>query len=233
MNPGKIYFLIPQIMKSVGVIEKDRTNTQGSGYKFRGIDDVYNAMQGPLAEAGVFCAPKVLKSEREERLSKAGGNLIYTILTVEFRFYAEDGSYFEAVTVGEAMDSGDKSANKAMSAAMKYAFLQVFCIPTIEDKDTENDSPEVLPKSKTPSDRGALQTHTPTFAALSYVAPTRPIDSGAYCDLCNTELLLSKAGTGYYCPRFKEGGGEHTRFHADQLQGVINAQTQERTKVRT
>ncbi len=203
VQPGKIYALIPKIMKAVGYITKDRTNTQGSGYKFRGIDDVYNAMQGPLAEHGVFCAPKVLKSEREERLSKAGGNLIYTILTVEFKFYAEDGSCFEVVTIGEAMDSGDKSANKAMSAALKYAMLQLFCIPTEEDNDTENNTHETLPRGTPP---GKVE---------------KPPGSGAYCDACGTELTLSKAGTGYYCPRFKEPtkeGGEHTRFPVEQLQ---------------
>jgi hypothetical protein len=48
--------------------------------------------------------------------------------------------------IGEAMDSGDKSANKAMSAAQKYALLQVFCIPTEEPKDTENETHTVEPK---------------------------------------------------------------------------------------
>ena len=49
------------------------------------------------------------------------------------------------------MDSGDKSCNKAMSAAQKYAFLQVFCIPTedppSEPKDTEGQTHEVSPLS--------------------------------------------------------------------------------------
>ena len=31
-------------------ISKDRTNTQGSGYKFRGIDDVYNSVSPLLAK---------------------------------------------------------------------------------------------------------------------------------------------------------------------------------------
>jgi hypothetical protein len=33
-----------------------------------------------------------------------------------------------------------------MSAAQKYAFFQVFCIPTEEQKDTENETHEVKPK---------------------------------------------------------------------------------------
>ena len=45
------------------------------------------------------------------------------------------------------MDSGDKAANKAMSAAHKYALLQVFCIPTEEPKDSENEHHEIEGKS--------------------------------------------------------------------------------------
>ena len=46
-----------------------------------------------------------------------------------------------AVVQGEGMDSGDKSSNKAMSVAFKYACFQVFCIPTEEMKDPDADTP--------------------------------------------------------------------------------------------
>lgn len=146
---AQIYELIPKIMAEVGAIHKGRKNQQ-QGYAFRGIDDVYLAMQGPLAQHGVFYVPKVLDSVREERQTKSGGTLIYTTLKMQFTFYAPDGSNVETVTVGEAMDSGDKSSNKAMSAALKYALLQVFCIPTEEDNDTENASPEPTPRQTPP-----------------------------------------------------------------------------------
>lgn len=143
----KIFEAIPKIMSEVGAIQKTRRNEQGSGYMFRGIDDVYAALQPLLHKYGVFFAPTVLEATREERQSKSGGNLIYTVLKVKYIFFADDGSTFESVVTGEAMDSGDKSSNKAMSAALKYVLLQVFCIPTEEEKDTEYHSPEVLPKS--------------------------------------------------------------------------------------
>lgn len=144
---GKIFSLIPQVMQAVGAIGKDRRNT-GQGYNFRGIDDVYNAMQGPMCVAGIFCVPSVLDIKVDERQSAKGSTLIYTTLTVSHKFYASDGSFVEAVTVGEAMDSGDKSSNKAMSAAMKYAMLEVFCIPTEDEKDTEYQTHEVQPRQQ-------------------------------------------------------------------------------------
>jgi len=147
---GKIFEAMPKIAAAIGVIGKDRKNPQ-QGYNFRGIDDVYNAAHDALVENGVFCVPEVLEMIREERQTKSGGTLLYTILKVKYTFYASDGSSVVAVTMGEAMDSGDKSCNKAMSAAQKYAFLQVFAVPTAEPKDTENETHEVTPSPKKPA----------------------------------------------------------------------------------
>lgn len=147
MADGKIYTLIPKIMREIGAIEKNRKNSQ-QGYTFRGIDDVYNALHDPLAINGVFYVPEVLESKVVERASKSGGILVNTVVKMRFQFFADDGSSVSVTTIGEGMDSGDKSSNKAMSAALKYALVQMFCIPTADEKDSENDSHEVAPQIK-------------------------------------------------------------------------------------
>lgn len=140
-----IYKKIIDVMKAVGAISKSRDN-KGQGYKFRGIDDIYNELHDHLATNGVFTVPEVLEERTEERTTKSGSALIYRILRMRYSFFAEDGSNFSSVVIGEGMDSGDKAANKAMSAAHKYAFLQVFAIATEESKDSENDSHDLEPK---------------------------------------------------------------------------------------
>lgn len=142
----KIYPAITAVMGEIGAIEKNRINAIQK-YSFRGIDDVYFAVNAALTRHGVFCVPYVEDIQREERQSTKGGILLYTILTMRYTFYASDGSNVVARLIGEAMDSGDKSCNKAMSAAQKYLFLQVFCIPTEEHKDTENETHEVRGKT--------------------------------------------------------------------------------------
>lgn len=125
-------------------ITKDRTNSQGSGYKFRGIDDVYNAIAPLLAKHGLCILPRVLTRHCDERQSKSGGALFYITVEVEFDFVcAEDGSKHTVKTFGEAMDSGDKATNKAMSAAYKYAAFQAFSIPTEADNDADAHTHEV------------------------------------------------------------------------------------------
>lgn len=126
-------------------IEKARKNVQ-QGYMFRGIDDVYCALSPLLAKHGLCILPRVVSRDVTERQTAKGGLLFYTVLTVEFDFVAvEDGSKHTIVTVGEAMDSGDKSSNKAMSAAYKYAALQAFAVPTEGDNDAEYQSNEIAP----------------------------------------------------------------------------------------
>lgn len=164
-----IHEQIPKIMAAIGAIGKTRKNLQ-QGYMFRGIDDVYSACQSALAEHGVFTVPRVLNIAREERASKGGGVLIYTMLTMQYTFFASDGSSIEAVTVGEGMDSGDKSANKSMSAAQKYALLQVFAIPTDEAKDSENQSPELAgrePQSASRQTPADVRNYSPQAASIS------------------------------------------------------------------
>ena len=56
---------------------------------------------------------------------------------------AEDGSKTTARMIGEAMDSGDKATNKAMSAAYKYAAFQTFAIPTEGTPDADAETHEV------------------------------------------------------------------------------------------
>jgi len=167
-NTGLIYKQIPKVMAAIGAIGKDRKNPQ-QGYSFRGIDDLYNACNASLAEHEVFAVPKVTNVTREERTTKSGGTLIYTILTVGYTFYASDGSSFECVTIGEAMDSGDKSCNKAMSAAQKYAFLQVFSIPTEEPKDSENETHTVTPKSTKPPASGKQTDKNTSLVERGYI----------------------------------------------------------------
>lgn len=135
---------------SVSGITKDRTNTQGSGYKFRGIDDVYNTIAPMLARHGLCILPRVLNRTITERTSQKGGALFYVTVESEFDFVcAEDGSKHTVKTFGEAMDSGDKATNKAMSAAYKYACFQAFSIPTESDNDADAYTHEVKPSAKT------------------------------------------------------------------------------------
>lgn len=121
-------------------ISKSSKNLQ-QGFMFRGIDAVYNTISPLLAKHKLLILPRCLTRESTERQTAKGGILFYVTVQAEFDFVsAIDGSKHTVSMFGEAMDSGDKATNKAMSIAYKYAAFQAFCIPTEEtsaDPDAE------------------------------------------------------------------------------------------------
>lgn len=192
---GKIYKAITNCMKEIGAIGKNQKNTQ-QNFMFRGIDAVMNAINPALINNGIFVVPEILEQTREERQSKTGSNLIYSVCTIKYTFYAEDGSNISAVVIGEGMDSGDKATNKAMSIAFKYACFQVFCIPTEEMKDPDAESHEVEPpKINMDVLMQVLATHNinPDFVLKLYkMKDWSEITAGKYSNICKNVQNIKK-----------------------------------------
>lgn len=146
-NPPLIYSKIAAIMKDTKAIEKTEKN-QTQNFIYRGIDNIVNELHDIFASHGVFILPEVLDYNVSEKMTTKGGILYFTRAKVKFHFVAEDGSEVSTINIGEAMDSGDKSMNKAMSIALKYSLMQMLLIPTKEDKDPDSSTPpETRPKT--------------------------------------------------------------------------------------
>lgn len=143
-QPGQIHAAICAIMGEVGGVGKTKTNTI-QNYKFRGIADLYLACQPIMAKHGVHVSPVAIEDhDMQVGKTKHGGDSYHVTMRVRFRAYAVDGSFVEVQTMGEAMDTSDKAFNKAASAAMKYALIQLFAIPEEDPEiDTESGSPEM------------------------------------------------------------------------------------------
>lgn len=136
-----IYGKIAAILKETKAITKSEKNQQ-QGFKFRGIDNVMNELHELFAKNDVFILQEVQGFTTENRPTKSGGTNTFTRTTIKFCYMTTDGSHVDTVNVGEAMDSGDKGMNKAMSIALKYSLLQMFLIPTEEPKDPDLTTPE-------------------------------------------------------------------------------------------
>lgn len=148
MNPSLlIYKKMNDVMKEVKAVTKDQKNT-AQGFKFRGIDQFINALYPALTKHGVFMTPECVKETHELKdvtrsNGKAGVDKHVSIM-MNYTFYAEDGSWVRAGPVpAEGLDSGDKATNKALSAALKYALIQTFSIPTEDMVEADLDSPEI------------------------------------------------------------------------------------------
>lgn len=215
-------------------IGKTRTNEQ-QHYKYRGIDEVMNALAPSLAKHGLMILPRVVARTVTERPTRDKlGTLFYVIVESEFDFVASgDGSKHTCKTFGEAMDTGDKATNKAMSAAFKYAAFQSFCIPTEGDGDADADTQTHEPK---PHNTGAGRTSEPTSGsqpsptAGSYPGPAPAPGIPPVCPKCggpmydnrkrraDAERAGKKPGPAWACTAGKYDAATRKRSGCD---GVI------------
>ena len=144
----RIHAQLALIMAEVEAIGKNRKN-ETQNFKYRGIEDVVNMLHPLFAKHKVFILTEILEDKTEDRETANKKKLIYRVLKVKVSYVSgEDGSQLSVSVIGEGMDSGDKAANKAMSAALKYALSQTFVMPYAMvdgDKDTP---PESVPADK-------------------------------------------------------------------------------------
>lgn len=168
MEVYKAIAAITADLAKVGIAKTDENKFDG--YKYRGIDSVYNALASRLANHLLCVLPRVLSRDVVERTSSKGGQLIHTTLDVEFDLVsAVDGSKHTIRAIGEAQDRSDKSVNKAMTAAYKYAMFQLFCIPT-EGDDADADSYEIEPNHVEIAEKFSKEISTADKAKLKEIA---------------------------------------------------------------
>jgi len=169
---NEIYKAINEVHKELAAkgISKDDTNSYDR-YKFRGIDAVYNTVSPILAKHGLLILQRVLTCTTEQRASQKGGVLYSSVVDVEFDLIAaSDGSKHTIKTYGEGMDRSDKSINKALTAAYKYALFQAFCIPTeATDADAETHQVDhLMPSIQTLMQQQTVQSLTAEFKRLTH-----------------------------------------------------------------
>jgi len=160
---AQIFKSMQAINKEIEAIQKGRSG-DGINYNFRGIDDMMNSLHPLMAKHGVVTVPKVIdrKADYFDKTKEYQGRVSTTrwtqvVLTVEWRFTAEDGSELIVGPVcGEGLDNSDKATNKAMSAAFKYALMQTFMVPTEDVAEGDAESPENGPSMPSESEVRAL-----------------------------------------------------------------------------
>ncbi|MFF5582692.1 ERF family protein [Streptomyces hygroscopicus] len=136
----RVFQVIHGVMRDVMPVAKGQHNAQ-QNYQFRGVDDAMSAMAGPMRNHGCFIAPELAEHKQRPRGEKG----THTVLKMLYRIYGPAGDCLLVSVPGEAMDTADKSTNKAMSAALKYMLFQVFMIPvdarSIDDSDRDGPEP--------------------------------------------------------------------------------------------
>jgi ERF superfamily protein len=132
-----VFQAITEAKKSIGAVGKTQQNVQ-QHFRFRGIDNVVNAVAPAFSELGIIVVPELQEHEYETITTSGGKPMGHVTVVVKYTFYGPAGDSLAAVVAGEAFDAGDKAVAKAMSVAFRTALLQTLTLPTDEpDPDSE------------------------------------------------------------------------------------------------
>lgn len=133
----KVSKKIIKVMEKVNYLQKDGKVEYGrTKYTYLSEEKITSEIRQALIEVGLVIYPVKMDIIGEKEVRTKSGES--TILTISATYRIQDvdsGEYIEVQTIGEGMDSGDKTAYKAMTGAFKYAQRQTFAIPTGDDPD--------------------------------------------------------------------------------------------------
>ena len=142
-----IHEAINKVMDEVGYVKKSKA--ANLNYSFAGEAALIAALRPAMVENGIYMSvSKVHNITRENYTTAKGTAMVNTVIHATVKFTHTSGESIEVDAVGEGSDSGDKSANKAMTGLYKYALRQTFCIETGDDPDKyaseERGDPEIV-----------------------------------------------------------------------------------------
>ena len=142
-----IHEAINKVMDEVGYVKKSKA--ANLNYSFAGEAALIAALRPAMVENGIYMSvSKVHNITRENYTTAKGTAMVNTVIHATVKFTHISGESIEVDAVGEGSDSGDKSANKAMTGLYKYALRQTFCIETGDDPDKyaseERGDPEIV-----------------------------------------------------------------------------------------
>jgi len=128
-------------------VGKDAYN-DAQNYSFRSYDGIVGAIRASMARHQVVATPyvealDVTERPRTNRDGKAYGVTRVAVARVRYTFWGPDGQSIDCLVYGEGADVADKAINKALTAAHKYALMQVFLLST--DDDGDHETPELHP----------------------------------------------------------------------------------------
>jgi hypothetical protein len=158
---SEVHAAINAVMKEVGYVQKlGRVTGSGPNYSYAGEKDLIQAIRPVMVEHGLMMyVSNIINVTRDTYSTKNGNVMNTTVITCEITFSHISGDSVKSFAIGEGADSGDKSANKAMTGAYKYALRQTFCIETGDDPDKQ---PSVEQEKQTQDLAWALKYKTPS-----------------------------------------------------------------------
>lgn len=128
-----------RVRRDIRAIAKRETyNAPGTRFNFRGVDTVVNTFGPVTLKHGVHVMSSNVEATYGEKNSKNGGRMRECSVLVTWTIMGPKGDTLTLQTMGEALDTADKSTSKAQSVALRTLLLGFGLTPTHDpDPDAE------------------------------------------------------------------------------------------------
>lgn len=137
-----VHDAINAVMRDVTFLEKGDKNSH-QGFNFRGIDAVMNRVGPAMRKHNLVATPYLVDKPTFGTKKTKSGEAKTVDIVVDVIFEGPDLSQKIVRVPAEAFDSGDKATAKAMSVALRTAYLQTLCLPT-DEPDPDSFSYEIV-----------------------------------------------------------------------------------------
>lgn len=132
-----------RVMSRVSYVQKDKQMTGGGSYRYVSVEAVIDALRPEMIKEQLVLLPSGIETMHQ---GDHGRQLHVRVKYTFDLLHAPSGQSHPVVVVGEGMDVGDKSGNKCMTAARKYAMIMAFNIETgLDPDDTPSHEQERAP----------------------------------------------------------------------------------------
>lgn len=125
-----IYQRINKVMEEVNYVVKEDKKVNNA-YRFVSHDKVTAVLHGPLTKHGIVFVPTVDNLTQD-------GNRVTVEMRLSFVNMDNPEDEFSIISYGQGIDNQDKGIGKAVSYAVKYGLLKVFCLETGDDVERDS-----------------------------------------------------------------------------------------------
>jgi hypothetical protein len=133
---GVAWLRVRRDIRAIGKAEL--YNQSGTKFNFRGVDTVVNVFGPVTLKHGIHIMSSKVEATYGEKSTKSGGKMRECSVLVTWTVMGPMGDTFTLQTMGEALDTADKSTTKAQSVALRTLLLGFGLTPT-HDKDPDAD----------------------------------------------------------------------------------------------
>lgn len=128
-----------RVRREIRAIAKgEKYDALGTRFNFRGVDTVVNVFGPVTLKHGVNIMSSKVEATYGEKSTKNGGKMRECSVLVTWTIMGPMGDTLTLQTMGEALDTADKSTTKAQSVALRTLLLSFGLTPT-HDKDPDAD----------------------------------------------------------------------------------------------